>query len=193
MGKAMKWGAIIIGGLVVVVIAALLIVPMFVDVQKFKPDIENWLSETAGRPIHIGKDLRLSLFPWVGFDLSQIRIGNPPGFKEKDFFTVKSADLRFKLLPLLSKDIQVKRFILKEPRIVLVKKKDGQWNFEGPKKKPGKSPILSSETITDEMVMDPNCHVYIPKREAIKAKIAGETIYFCSKECKKKYLKEKNR
>jgi uncharacterized protein len=60
-------------------------------------------------------------------------------------------------------------------------------------KKPGKSPIRSSETITDEMVMDPNCHVYIPKREAIKAKIAGETIYFCSKECKKKYLKEKNR
>ena len=59
-------------------------------------------------------------------------------------------------------------------------------------KKPGESPIRSGETITDEMVMDPNCHVYIPKREAITAKIAGETIYFCSKECKKKYLKEKN-
>ena len=60
-------------------------------------------------------------------------------------------------------------------------------------KKSGESPIRSGETITDEMVMDPNCHVYIPKREAITAKIAGETIYFCSKECKKKYLKEKNR
>jgi YHS domain-containing protein len=42
------------------------------------------------------------------------------------------------------------------------------------------------------MVMDPSCHVYIPKLEAITAKIAGETIYFCSKECKEKYLKEKN-
>jgi YHS domain-containing protein len=42
------------------------------------------------------------------------------------------------------------------------------------------------------MVMDPSCHVYIPKLEAITAKIAGETIYFCSKECKKKYLEEKN-
>jgi len=140
MGKAIKWGAIIIGGLVVVVIAALLIAPMFVDVQKYKPDIENWLSETAGRPIGIGKDLRLSLFPWVGFDLSDIRVGNPPGFKEKDFVTVKSADLRIELLPLLSRDIQVKRFILKGPRIVLVKRKDGQWNFEDPKKRPGKIP-----------------------------------------------------
>jgi len=140
MGKAIKWGAIIIGGLVVVVIAALLIAPMFVDVQKYKPDIENWLSETAGRPIGIGYDLRLSLFTWVGFDLSDIRVGNPPGFKEKDFVTVKSADLRIELLPLLSRDIQVKRFILKGPRIVLVKRKDGQWNFEGPKKGPGKAP-----------------------------------------------------
>lgn len=59
-------------------------------------------------------------------------------------------------------------------------------------KKPGESPIRSNETITDEMVMDPSCHVYIPKLEAITAKIAGETIYFCSKECKKKYLEEKN-
>ena len=48
----------------------------------------------------------------------------------------------------------------------------------------------SNGTITDEMVMDPYCHVYIPKREAITARIAGETIYFCSKECKKKYLEE---
>jgi YHS domain-containing protein len=40
------------------------------------------------------------------------------------------------------------------------------------------------------MVMDPHCHVYIPKREAITVKTAGETLYFCSKECKKKYLEE---
>ena len=62
-----------------------------------------------------------------------------------------------------------------------------------PARKPGESSIRSNGTITDEMVMDPQCSVYIPKREAISAKVAGETIYFCSKECKKKYLKEKNR
>lgn len=43
------------------------------------------------------------------------------------------------------------------------------------------------QVITDEMVIDPQCHVYIPKREAITAKIEGKTVYFCSKECKKKY------
>ena len=56
-----------------------------------------------------------------------------------------------------------------------------------------KKPFAQSHgTITDEMVMDPRCHVYIPKREAITTKIAGETLYFCSEECKKKYLEENN-
>ena len=56
---------------------------------------------------------------------------------------------------------------------------------------PGKFSTRSNETITNEMVMDPYCHIYIPKREAITAKIAGKTVYFCSKECKRKYLEEK--
>ena len=44
--------------------------------------------------------------------------------------------------------------------------------------------------ITDEMVMDPCCKVYIPKQEALTAKIDGQAFYFCSKECKKKYSAE---
>jgi YHS domain-containing protein len=44
------------------------------------------------------------------------------------------------------------------------------------------------DIITDEMVMDPHCHLYIPKRDALTAQIAGETLYFCSRECKKAYL-----
>jgi len=48
------------------------------------------------------------------------------------------------------------------------------------------------QVITDEMVIDPHCHVYIPKREAITAKIGGKTVYFCSKECKKKYSQAKH-
>lgn len=59
-------------------------------------------------------------------------------------------------------------------------------------KKPGEFSTHPNGTITDEMVMDPCCHIYIPKREAITAKIEGETVYFCSKECKKKYLEEKH-
>jgi AsmA protein len=133
MKNALKWGAIICAGVIVVVIAALLIIPMFVDVQKYKPELEKWVSETTGRPFSVGDDLELSLFPWAGVSFSDLHLGNMSGFAEKDFVTIKSFEVRLKLLPLIFRDLQVKRFVLNEPRIVLVKNKKGRVNWEFPK------------------------------------------------------------
>ena len=35
----------------------------------------------------------------------------------------------------------------------------------------------------EEMVRDPQCGVYVPVTSALKKKIKGETVYFCSREC----------
>lgn len=129
--KAVKWISIVIGSLIVLVVLAIILVPMFVDVQKYKPEIEKKVTEATGRPFTLGGDLDLSVFPWVGVSLSDLHLGNPPGFKEQDFVSVKSFEVRVKLLPLLSKKIEVSRFIMKNPQIVLIKKKDGTGNWEG--------------------------------------------------------------
>ena len=133
MKSLLKWSAIIVGCLVVVIIAALVLIPMFVDVQKYKPMLESKVTEATGRPFSVGDDLSLSLFPWAGLSFSDLRLGNPAGFTEKDFITLKSFEVRVKLLPLISKDIQIKRFVLNEPYIVLVKNKKGRTNWEQPK------------------------------------------------------------
>ncbi|MDY7036544.1 MAG: AsmA family protein, partial [Thermodesulfobacteriota bacterium] len=146
MGKAIKWISIILGGLIILIIAVLLIAPMFVDVQKYKPEIEKKVAEATGRPFTIGDDLSLSLFPWAGLSFSDLHFGNPPGFEEKDFITVESFEVRVKLLPLISRDIQVKRFILEGARIVLEKKKDNHGNWEGLGSPSGeKSPVSPKE------------------------------------------------
>ncbi|MEE9496486.1 MAG: AsmA family protein, partial [Desulfobacterales bacterium] len=145
MKNFLKWGAIIIGCLAVVIIAALLLIPMFVDVQKYKPVLESKVTEATGRPFSVGDDLRLSLFPWAGVSFSNLRLGNPAGFAEKDFVTVKSFEVRIKLLPLLSKDIQIKHFVLNEPRIVLVKNKKGRGNWEQPKQPSKDTPTRKEE------------------------------------------------
>lgn len=43
----------------------------------------------------------------------------------------------------------------------------------------------------EDMVLDPNCRTYIPKRDAIIKKVRGERFYFCSEKCFKEY-KAKN-
>jgi len=133
MKSTLKWGAIIVGCLAVIIIAALLIIPMFVDVQKYKPILESKVVEATGRSFSVGDDLKLSLFPWAGISFSDLQLGNPTGFAEKEFVKIKSFEVRVKLLPLISKEIQIKRFVVDEPQIVLVKNKNGRGNWEQPK------------------------------------------------------------
>jgi AsmA protein len=131
MKQLLKWLSIIIGSLVLLILLAALIIPHAIDLQQYKPHIEKKVSEATGRPFAMGEDLKLSLFPWVGLSLSDVRLGNPPGFEEEEFLAVKSFQVQVKLVPLFSKEVQVRRFVLEQPRIVAVKQKDGRGNWEG--------------------------------------------------------------
>ncbi len=58
---------------------------------------------------------------------------------------------------------------------------------------PGPTASTGSETqIDDIMVKDPVCEVYFPKRNGISLNIDGKILYFCSEECKNKYLGQKS-
>jgi AsmA protein len=130
MARLLKWVGILVGVLIVLIIALLLIVPRFVDINKYKPRIVSMVTKSTGRPFSIGGNIDLTLFPWAGLSLSDVHLGNAKGFKEKDFVSVEYFEVRVKLLPLIFKDFQVKRFVLKGPRIVLEKSKDGRGNWE---------------------------------------------------------------
>ncbi|MFC1856572.1 AsmA family protein [Thermodesulfobacteriota bacterium] len=131
MKKYAKWALIIIGGLTALVILALLLAPMFIDIQEYKPLIEKKVTEATGRPFKLAGDLQLSFFPWAGMSFSELHLGNPSGYETADMLAIQSFEVRVKLLPLFSKDIQVKRFVLKGFQIALEKNKEGRGNWEG--------------------------------------------------------------
>ena len=46
--------------------------------------------------------------------------------------------------------------------------------------------------IQDEMVQDPVCKTYVPKRVALEGNRSdGQKVYFCSPECRDNYLKKR--
>jgi AsmA protein len=131
MNKAVKWILAIAGSAVVLIVIAVIVLPMVVNVEKYKPQIEQRVATAIGRTFKLGGDLKPSFFPWIGVRLSDLHIGNPPGFKEKDLVSVESVEVRVKLLPLLSRHIEVKRFVVVSPTLVLEKRKDGKGSWEG--------------------------------------------------------------
>ncbi len=131
MKRLIKYGLWVVGCLFVLVVAALLIIPRVVDVQKYKPVIVEKISEATGRPVTLGGPLHLSLFPWVGVSFSDFHLGNPAGYAHKDFVTIGSFEAHLKLLPLLSKRVEIDRFVLNGPEIDLERQKDGRTNWQG--------------------------------------------------------------
>jgi hypothetical protein len=43
-------------------------------------------------------------------------------------------------------------------------------------------------TAHDELVEDPVCHIYIPKKQAIVLQDANTAVFFCSDQCRKMYI-----
>jgi len=44
--------------------------------------------------------------------------------------------------------------------------------------------------IDDVMVKDPYCEIYFAKKDGVPLNIKGKDVYFCSKECKDKFLEK---
>ncbi|MEE4609277.1 MAG: AsmA family protein, partial [Desulfobacteraceae bacterium] len=129
MKRTIKWIAVILAAVVVLAAAAVVIVPRLVDLNRFKPRIEKQVAEATGRPFTLGGDIRLSLFPRTGIVLEDLRLGNPAGFAQKEFVSVKFFELQVALLPLLSKNLVVERFVVDAPRIWLAKNAKGRANW----------------------------------------------------------------
>ncbi len=140
MKGVLKWSGIIGGVLLVLILAAALIIPRVIDVKKYKPVIEKKVAEATGRTFTFGDDMDVSVFPWVGVRLTDLHLANPAGFAEKDMVTIKGFEVRLKVMPLLSKQIEVKTFVLDSPRIYLEKMKNGRANWEGIGKAEDKKP-----------------------------------------------------
>jgi AsmA protein len=130
MSRLIKWVLGIVAILVVLMVAAVVLVPMLLDVQQYKPRLEELVTRQTGRTFTMGNDMDVSVFPWVGVRLSDVRLGNPEGFTAKDMVAVDQFEVRLKVMPLLSRRIEVSTFAMNAPQIFLERRKDGRANWE---------------------------------------------------------------
>ncbi len=130
MGKLFKVLGTLIAVLVLLVVAAVVILPMVVDPNDYKEEIVSAVQEQTGRDLKIEGDLKLSVFPWLGIEIGALELSNAKGFGDKPFAAVGHAAVRVKLMPLLSKQLEVDTVGLEGLRLNLAKTKDGKTNWD---------------------------------------------------------------
>ena len=130
MKKPVKFALSIITALVFLVIIALSTLPFFIDPNAFKPEIAAAVKNKTGRELTITGEIKLSIFPWLGISTGKITLGNATGFQDQPFATLKESEIKVKLLPLLTKKIEVNRIALKGLTLNLAKNQQGGNNWD---------------------------------------------------------------
>ncbi len=124
MKRLLIISGIIVGVLLLVIIA----VPLFINVDSFRPDLEKKLSAALNRQVHIGK-LDASLLSG-GASASDITIADDPAFNKDPFLKAASVKVGVQLMPLIfSKQLKVTSLTIQKPDITLLKNAAGKWNY----------------------------------------------------------------
>lgn len=82
----------------------------------------------TGREVAIG-DVGVSLWPGIGVRISDVSIGDDPAFSQDAFVRAKDLRVNVKLLPLFKKQVVIKRLVLSEPSITVIKGDANRFNF----------------------------------------------------------------
>jgi len=140
-GHPIRNVALVIGGLIVLVVAAIAVLVARFDPNAYKPQIIAAVRSATGRELTIGGRIGLSLSLQPTLVVSDVGFSNPPGFSRPQMATLQKLELQLALIPLLSKRVQIEQLVLQQPDILLETNAQGQSNWQiGPTGTPGATP-----------------------------------------------------
>ena len=120
--------ASILVAVVVLLLLAILLVPLFVNANTFRPTLETQLSTALGRKVTLGK-LSFSVFSG-SLVADNISVADDPAFSSKPFLQAQSLHIGVEVGPLLfHRQLLVTSFVADSPAINLVHNSQGVWNF----------------------------------------------------------------
>jgi AsmA protein len=116
------------GGIVVLLLAAIVILPFVIDANRFRPDIERLMSEALNRQVSIG-NIQLSILSG-GVAVDDLTIADDPAFSREPFLTAKSVTVGVEMGPLIfSRALRITGFTIDQPQATLLRTAAGVWNF----------------------------------------------------------------
>ncbi len=171
MGKAIKWILIGLAGIIVVAVAGIYLVLTGYDFNSLKPRVASAVKEATGRTLNIGGDIELSPGMTPSLTVSDVSFENASWGSRPNLANIKRIEVQVALLPLLEKNIEIKKFILVEPNILVETDKSGKLNVvfdkpaapaeeTKPQKPTGEAPMKLPSLSMEEFVVENGTFVY---------------------------------
>ena len=110
-------------------LAGLMLAPQFVDLERYRPQIAERISNWSGRPVTLGGPISLSLLPSPHLTAQDLIVANVPGARTPEMVRVRQVDAAVSFWPLLAGRIEVTSARLLQPVIALERLPDGRDNW----------------------------------------------------------------
>ncbi|MEM7329282.1 MAG: AsmA family protein [Pseudomonadota bacterium] len=118
------------GAVLAILIVAAVTVPFLIPSEVYKAQIESAATKALGRDVTLIGDARLSVLPTLSARVDGVEVANPDGFS--DPLMIEAGQLRasVKLLPLISRRVEIAQITLTDPTVRLERLADGRANWE---------------------------------------------------------------
>ncbi|NND60584.1 MAG: AsmA family protein, partial [Gammaproteobacteria bacterium] len=130
MNSILKVGLWIVGVVAVLALVAIAAFALLFDPNALRDDITRLVAEKTGRELVIDGELSLSFYPWLGFAAGETSLSNAEGFNEPLMLRFDSASASVKLLPLLSRRVELSQVTLDGVELNLRRNASGQTNWD---------------------------------------------------------------
>lgn len=130
MSKAVKIIVAAVSALFLIVGVAMVLALVLINPNDYKDEIADAVRDKTGRELVFDGDLELYVFPWIGVKTGGLVLSNAGGFSEKNMFSLKSADVSLKLLPLISGKVEFNNVDIADLQLFLMRNKKGVTNWD---------------------------------------------------------------
>ncbi|OYR22366.1 AsmA family protein [Brucella thiophenivorans] len=117
---------VIVGGLLVLLLTAALVVPPFVDWSGYRADFEREASRILGRPVHVTGDVSARLLPFPSVAFSDVRVGADSA---DPVMTVDTFSMDAELMPFLRGQLLIFDMRVERPTVNISLDKDGKVDW----------------------------------------------------------------
>jgi hypothetical protein len=118
-----------LGGIALVLLLAI-VVPPFVNANRFRARLARSVSGALGRNVAMG-DVNIRLLPIPGFEIQNFVIMDDPAFSAEPMLRADSVTARLRLTSLWRGRLEIARLSFTDPSLNLVRNAEGRWNIEG--------------------------------------------------------------
>ena len=124
-----KWVLGVVAALIVLLYVAVYLILSRYDYNGLKPEIMRAVKDGTGRELTLGGDIRLKPGFTPALVVKDVTFKNASWGSQPNLATIKRFEIKVRLLPLLSRRVEVKRLILIEPEILFERDISGTSNL----------------------------------------------------------------